>query len=154
MMDLEIVPNSKTINEIYKSDFTIQNYIMENNKNSRIQDLRKRFTLSCAAYCVISYLLGIGDRHLDNIMITQSGLLFHIDFGFIMGNDAKILASEIRITPDMIDAMGGVKSDNFKLFKNICTKTYNCLRRYVNLFITMLSCLNTMKPSIDNNRYT
>ena len=120
---IEIVPNSKTINEIYKSDFTIQNYIMENNTDCKIQELRRKFTLSCAAYCVISYLLGVGDRHLDNIMITESGLLFHIDFGFIMGNHAKILASEIRITPDMIDAMGGARSDNFKLFKDVSRRS-------------------------------
>ena len=49
-----------------------------------MEQIRMRIVNSCAAYCVITYVLGIGDRHLENIMLTKSGLLFHIDYGFII----------------------------------------------------------------------
>ncbi len=141
---IEFVPNSTTLYDIREvSQFSIQNFILEKNPNMNINDFRDRYSKSCAAYCVITYLLGIGDRHLDNIMITDQGCIFHIDFGYILGNDPKPISPEIRITPEMIDAMGGHKSYYYKMFEEYCGKAYNCLRRHAPIFyILLLNLIN------------
>jgi len=53
-----------------------------------------------------SFLLGIGDRHLENLMLTTSGCLFHIDFEYILGNDPKPFAPPMRLSEQMVMAMG------------------------------------------------
>ena len=148
---IEIIPNSKTLYDIDKEGFTLQNYIIEKNKNKPIHTWRSKFTKSCAFYCVISYLLGFGDRHLENIMINDQGILFHIDFTYILGKDPKILFPEIRITQDMVDCMGGVESIYYKEFEKLCAIIYNCLRRHFNLFQVLLYMLHHYDPKIKLN---
>jgi phosphatidylinositol 3-kinase len=145
---IEMVDNSLTLYDILeKKQKTIQNFIIEHNKTKTIEDIRNRFIKSTAAYCVISYMLGIGDRHLDNIMVNQAGTLFHIDYGYILGSDPKYSSQNIRTTPDILDAMGGINSPDYLIFQDLCTKIYNCIRRHTNLFMNLLIMLTEIKET-------
>jgi phosphatidylinositol 3-kinase len=151
---IEMVENSETLYAIkYQMNFTLQNYLLEHNPNLPVSELRDRFIKSAAAYCVISYLLGVGDRHMDNIMITRDGYLFHIDYGYILGHDPKPLTPAMRITQDIVDVMGGENSKDFQIFRNYCTSIYNCLRKYTAIFMSMLLLITEDGICLDWSKY-
>ncbi|KAF7656720.1 hypothetical protein LDENG_00037260 [Lucifuga dentata] len=110
----------------------------------------ERFVTSCAGYCVATYVLGIGDRHNDNIMITDEGNLFHIDFGHILGNRKSFLGVNRErvpfvLTPDFLYVMGRDKGCNnslcFQRFRDICTQAYLSLRSHSRLLVTLFSLM-------------
>jgi len=106
----------------------------------------EKFILSCAGYCVATYVLGIGDRHNDNVMITKTGRLFHIDFGHFLGNFKKKFGikrerAPFVFTPDFAFVMGGRDSDGFLKFVELCCKAYNILRTKANVFINLFAMM-------------
>ena len=58
---------------------------------------RERFIKSSAAYTVISYVLGVGDRHLDNLLMKSNGDFFHVDYGFMFGQDPTIDLNKLQV---------------------------------------------------------
>ena len=103
----------------------------------------ENYVRSNAGYAAITYILGVGDRHFDNILVTEEGKLFHIDFGFLFGNDPKPLPPLIRICKEMVDGMGGVNSENFKRFVELSAKAYIVLRNYSSVISNYLSLMAT-----------
>merc|ERR1712187_635664 len=101
-------------------------------------EVLENFIRSSAGYCVLTYILGIGDRHLDNLMVTKDGRLFHIDFGFILGKDPKPFPPPMRICKEMVEGMGGNDSPGYQSFKAKCCQAYKILRRHAKLIINLL----------------
>uniref|UniRef100_A0A3P8TNG7 phosphatidylinositol 3-kinase n=1 Tax=Amphiprion percula TaxID=161767 RepID=A0A3P8TNG7_AMPPE len=109
----------------------------------------EKFVKSCAGYCVATYVLGIGDRHNDNIMITDQGNLFHIDFGHILGNRKCFLGMPRErvpfvLTPDFLLLMGRVRGRNslyFQRFRDTCIQAYLSLRCHSRLLVTLFSLM-------------
>jgi len=88
----------------------------------------------------VTYLLAVGDRHLENLMIDKFGHLFHVDFGFIFGKNPpgkNILAPPIRICKEMIEGMGGNTHPKYELFKKKCVESFLYLRNYQRLILNL-----------------
>ncbi|KAL0593054.1 Phosphatidylinositol 4,5-bisphosphate 3-kinase catalytic subunit beta isoform, partial [Plecturocebus cupreus] len=81
---IEVVTTSETIADIQLNSSNVAaaaafnkdallNWLKEYNSGDDLDRAIEEFTLSCAGYCVASYVLGIGDRHSDNIMVKKTG---------------------------------------------------------------------------------
>ena len=99
------------------------------------------YVRSCAGYCVITYILGVGDRHLDNLLLSPSGHFFHIDFGFILGRDPKPFAPLIKICKEMVEGLGGTNSAQYAQFKQYCFTAYTTLRKSSSLVLNLFSLM-------------
>ena len=102
------------------------------------------YVKSVAGYCVITYLLGVGDRHLDNLLLAPDGRFFHIDFGYILGHDPKPMAPLMKLSREMVEGMGGSAAGNesqFNDFKQYCYTAYTTLRRSSSLILNLFALM-------------
>jgi DNA-dependent protein kinase catalytic subunit len=68
---------------------------------------RANFIKSYASLCIASYILGIGDRHLENFLISlNSGCIYGIDFGIAFDSGLHLGIPELvpfRLTGQMLE---------------------------------------------------
>ena len=172
---IEVVLQSNTIAKIQKEKgggsrgafdkSTLYKWLQEKNKDKEAFDQAiDAFTYSCAGYCVATYVLGIGDRHSDNIMLKETGQLFHIDFGHFLGNfKSKFGVKRERVpfvlTDDFVYVIAKGRSDSaeFSHFRKLCEQCFLLLRKrgalLINLFAMMLSTGIPELRSLDDINY-
>lgn len=146
--------NSLTVAEVLTSEGSIQSFLRKRHPSDTgpygiSPDIMDTYIRSCAGYCVITYILGVGDRHLDNLLLTDTGKLFHIDFGYILGRDPKPLPPPMKLSKEMVEAMGGTDSEHYNEFRKLCYTAYLHLRRNANVILNLFSLMvNANVPDI------
>ena len=87
--------------------------------------MRRRYAATLAASSVCGWVAGVGDRHLQNVLVDLTdGSLVHIDFGYAFGTATAILPipelTPFRATPAMLgplaphDAIASLRGDMAK----------------------------------------
>ncbi|XP_048955056.1 phosphatidylinositol 4-phosphate 3-kinase C2 domain-containing subunit alpha isoform X2 [Canis lupus dingo] len=154
---VELVPASDTLRKIQVEygvtgsfkDKPLAEWLRKYNPSEEeYEKASENFIYSCAGCCVATYVLGICDRHNDNIMLRSTGHMFHIDFGKFLGH-AQMFGSFKRdrapfvLTSDMAYVINGGEKPTirFQLFVDLCCQAYNLIRKQTNLFLNLLSLM-------------
>ena len=104
---------------------------------------RTAYTRTTATVSILGWVLGLGDRHCQNIMLDEkTGEVVHIDLGVAFEAGRVLPVPELvpfRLTRDIIDGMGITKTEG--VFRRCCEFTMDALREDRNSIMTLLNVL-------------
>ncbi|CAG9824418.1 unnamed protein product [Phaedon cochleariae] len=110
----------------------------------------KRYSYSVAVMSIIGYIIGLGDRHLDNVLVDlSSGDVVHIDYNVCFEKGKTLRVPEkvpFRLTPNIKDALGvtGVEG----IFRLACENVMKTMRKGRETLLTLLEAF-VYDPLID-----
>ena len=148
---MQFVVGAKAISKVLQvTNNLIQNFFSKDEEEEKCRD---RFIKSSAAYTVISYVLGVGDRHLDNLLMKSNGDFFHVDYGFMFGQDPKPLPCSVRVVGEMVSAFDHIDTKSgsttptsqkgYYTFLRHCAVIFNAIRRKADEFCCLIALMAT-----------
>ncbi|XP_068136880.1 serine/threonine-protein kinase ATR isoform X2 [Hyperolius riggenbachi] len=91
---------------------------------------RSAYCRSTAVMSMVGYILGLGDRHGENILFDSlTGECVHVDFNCLFNKGETFTVPEIvpfRLTPNMVNGMGPMGVEG--LFRRACEVTMRLMR--------------------------
>ena len=101
-----------------------------------------RFARSCAVTSVIGYVIGLGDRHLDNVLVDlRCGEVVHIDYNVCFEKGRQLRVPEnvpFRMTANIQHALGAAGTGLEGAFRLSCIDVMEMMRRNKELFEILL----------------
>ncbi|KAL0481755.1 hypothetical protein AKO1_012371 [Acrasis kona] len=111
----EVVEAMHEIYDVIPEDLLKNGLLSMSNSSDAYFVVRDRYAKSLASFSIASYILGIGDRHLENFLIDKSdGTMIGIDFGHAFGSATEILPvpelMPFRLTRQMLSVLSPISS--------------------------------------------
>lgn len=113
---------------------------------------RDNFCRSLAGYSLICFFLQIKDRHNGNIMVDIEGHIMHIDFGFLLSNAPgkgfKFELAPFKLTEEMVEVLGGVKSKKFKEFRDLMRLGFMAIQEHADKIVKLVEMMFMGQPDL------
>ncbi|KAK8074965.1 Protein kinase rad3 [Apiospora hydei] len=114
---------------------------------------RLKYTRSCAVMSMVGTILGLGDRHGENVLLEEgNGGIFHVDFNCLFDKGLTFAQPErvpFRLTHNMVAAMGVYGYEG--PFRQCSELTLSILRQQEETLMTILEAF-IYDPTLDLQR--
>ncbi|OQV17014.1 Serine/threonine-protein kinase atr [Hypsibius exemplaris] len=101
---------------------------------------RLAYSRTCAVMCMVGYIMGLGDRHGENILLdTTTGEVMHVDYGCLFNQGENLEWPEkvpFRLTHNVVDGMGPLGVEGF--YRSACELTLKVIRHQKNAMMSVL----------------
>ena len=160
---IEMVPGCTSLGKIqgnwkgalFKKSVIVDWLAAQPGNKDNWEAVRTRFAHTLAGAVVFEYIMGLGDRHCDNLLLKPEGDIFHIDFGCSFGRDFGVAQGEdarakkrrvadlnhfcfpetpFTLTSQMTEVLG----THFDSFVDMVVRAFVEVRRQRNFFVAQV----------------
>ncbi|VDK23299.1 unnamed protein product [Taenia asiatica] len=153
---IEVVKDTVSFHQIRRhARLSLRDYIIREHGQPNSEGFlsaQRNFVQSCAAYCLVGYLLQVKDRHNGNILIDKEGHVVHIDYGFMLsaspGRNFCFESSPFKLTAEQVEVMGGMGGDMFNYFKTLIVQGLLVARKHMDELLLLVKITQTGYPHL------
>jgi hypothetical protein len=166
---IECVPNAVSLDALrHAPDWTSLPDFFESafgpRSSPRYAAAHSTFVRSNAAYSLVSFVLQIKDRHNANVLLTSSGHLCHIDFGFVLTHTVAFEKAPFKLTEEVVNVMAllptgavpaATDATGFALYCSLCVQGYLAIRRRADRILLLLEMsrgFGRCYPGLDSDK--
>uniref|UniRef100_A0A6Q2XXY4 DNA-dependent protein kinase catalytic subunit n=1 Tax=Esox lucius TaxID=8010 RepID=A0A6Q2XXY4_ESOLU len=147
----ETINNFVRVEQLVPGDLLRRAFVRMSTTPEAFLSLRSHFTSSHALLCVSHWILGIGDRHLSNFMVsTETGGMIGIDFGHAFGSATQFLPipelMPFRLTRQFVNLMQPMKESG--LIQSVMVRSLRAYRADPDLLLNTMDVF-VKEPSLD-----
>ncbi|KAK0416987.1 hypothetical protein QR680_012784 [Steinernema hermaphroditum] len=144
LLNAELSPEERLngLRQLYeKYPVVMSEWFRENfNDPARWYAARMAFTTTTAVMSMVGFILGLGDRHAENILLDEgSGQIIHVDYNMLFYKAEELRVPEVvpfRLTRNVIDGFGPTGVEG--VYRKACETTMTILREKKDMLITVL----------------
>lgn len=124
--------------EFVQDSESLQTFSFEKMWPKYTEEEKTTLLRSAAGSYVAGWVMGVRDRHQDNMMVQHGNMFFHIDLGHIFNEKPTIDAPRFSIPTDLKECMA---HHEWERFKDLCANGFKVLHRNAGMLVNLITLM-------------